>query len=515
MSGIGMDRKRLKRRTAMALPPAADAAPLTVLFAASELFPLVKTGGLADVASKLPAALQQRGIDVRIVIPAYTAALEHAGAVAKLGDTLLPPSGTGVSILQATHPQSKLSVYLIDAPTYFRRPGDPYVDADGGDWPDNAERFALFARAVCALALDQAGLRWRPQILHCNDWHTGLAPALLSTEAGAPATAFTIHNLAYQGRFPYSTFTALRLPAAMWSPQGLEFYGDLSFIKGGLAYADALIAVSPGFAGDILTPAGGHGYDGLLRHRRERLRGILNGVDYREWDPRRDPYIDRHYWIDSLAGKAVNKRALQQELGLEPHEQSFLIGHIGRLSDQKGTDLIAGAVDTLMREEQVQLAVLGSGAPHFRQSLLAAAARWPRRVAVRTEFSERLAHRIEAGADCFVMPSREEPCGLNQLYSLRYGTVPIVRATGGLVDTVNHATAQALADGSATGFHFQAPTPQALATAILAARRLYRTQPGQWTAMMSAGMRREFSWGDTAAAYHALYAELLEVRAAR
>jgi len=485
---------------------------LKVLFAVSELYPLVKTGGLADAACYLPIALADRGIDIRIVLPAYEAVKEQLIGSRIKSQFPLRRISPSSRVLETSLADGGLIVYLVDCPDYFERPGNPYMAPEGGDWPDNAQRFALFARTVCRLALGQTALQWRPELVHCNDWHTGLAPALLAAEQQRPATVFAIHNLAYQGRFPYSTFVDLALPPSLWNAAALEFHGDLSFIKGGLVFADRLVAVSPGYAREILTPEHGHGLDGVFRERIGHLSGILNGVDYRVWDPRIDEHIVRPYWIDVLENKLASKRALQQELGLGIEDGAFLIGHIGRLTEQKGTDLLMASLPELLRHEDIQVAILGSGNEYFQRQLQGAAQRWRGRVAVRLGYSETLAHRIEAGADCFLMPSREEPCGLSQLYSLRYGTVPIVHATGGLADTVSALTPETLRDGSATGFQFHAASAQALCAATLKARNLFRDDRGRWNELMCTGMQQDFSWDHSAEKYHALYLDLIKDR---
>ncbi len=409
--------------------------PLKILFAASEAQPLIKTGGLADVAGSLPVALTHFDHDVRLVLPAYPKAVESSLPLRTVATLRLPGSSENVRVLEGTL-DKKLPLYLVDAPGLFDRSGNPYTDAAGNDWSDNPQRFALFCRAVVTLALDQAGLGWRPDLVHCNDWQTGLVPAMLSDEGSRPATIFTIHNLAYQG-----VFEQLHLPAKLWTPNGLEFHQKLSFIKGGLAFADWVTAVSPTYAREILTPAFGYGLEGLLQHRIERLQGVLNGIDYHAWDPASDPAIAQHFDVGTFNLKHVNKLKLQQELGLPQSQDAFLLGHIGRLVEQKGVDMILDIVPGLVKQENTQLVLLGSGDPRLEQALREAAAQNPERVAIYIGYDEQLAHRVEAACDCFLMPSRFEPCGLNQLYSLRYGTVPIVHRTGGLADTVVCSTA--------------------------------------------------------------------------
>ena len=475
-----------------------------ILFVASEAHPLIKTGGLGDVAGALPAALHALGQDVRLLLPAYREVLQHVGRTEVAG-TPLRLGAHPVRLLSATLPGSGVPVWLVDSPPHFDRPGNPYVDDNGRDWPDNAERYAVFARAATAVALNQTGLAWQPTVVHGNDWQSGLVPALLSQTPARPATVFTVHNLAYQGLFPLTEYRRLDLPMALWSLDGLEFYGQASYMKAGLAYADMLSTVSPTYAREICTPEFGCGLDGLLRQRADRLRGILNGADYSEWDPSRDPHLPHHYSATELQGKAANKADLQRELGLPRAAATPLIGFVGRLVEQKGIDLVLAILPELV-QEQVQIVILGSGSKEFEQALAALATQYPRCLRVQIGFSEALAHRIEAGADLFLMPSRYEPCGLNQIYSLRYGTPPLVRATGGLADTVtdvNHGIDRA------TGFTFDQPTPAALLDTLLRALRLYRADPRAWRRMIRNGMTRDYSWQQSAIAYLDLYEEAL------
>lgn len=477
-----------------------------VLFAVSEAHPLIKTGGLADFAGSLPVALQELRHDVRLVLPAYRPVLAQARAWREVARLDLPGHATA-SILEGTLPGTRVTCWLVHAPEWFDRPGGPYADASGHDWPDNAGRFALFARAVAQLALDEAGLNWRAGIVHCNDWQTGLVPALLSCEAQYPATLFTIHNLAYQGLFPAEQFQTLKLPAALWTHHGLEFHGRLSFIKGGLMYAGRINTVSPAYAGEITTPALGYGLEGLLQHRATHLSGILNGVDYRVWDPARDPLIIRNYSPAELAHKAANKVWLQRHCALPAQERIPLIGMVGRLVEQKGIDLLLAALPQLMKLP-LQLVLLGSGARHFEDALQDWARRYPEQLSVHIGYNEELAHRIEAGADMFLMPSRFEPCGLNQLYSLRYGTVPIVRRTGGLADTVVDAGADNLKRDRATGIVFSEESGAALLDAVHRALDLF-SRGATWRALMLAGMRQDYSWQASARRYSALYQQAM------
>ncbi|HKK13705.1 MAG TPA: glycogen synthase GlgA [Gammaproteobacteria bacterium] len=477
---------------------------MRILFVTSEAHPLIKTGGLADVCGSLPRALAKLGHDVRLVLPAYPQARERAGAERTAATLTLPFTPEPVGLREGCLPDTSVPVYLVDYPLYFEREGNPYVTPDGVDWPDNALRFALFARAATALALDQAGLDWRPDVVHCHDWQSALTPALLSEEPHRPATVFTIHNLSYQGLFDWTTFQSLNLPYKWWAMDGLEFYGRMSFIKGALVFADWLTTVSPTYAREILTPEFGYGLEGLLAHRGEKLTGILNGVDYSMWDPRVDTFIRRHYSPGDMKGKAVNKAALQERFGLQAQPDVPLFAHVGRLVEQKGADLLLAVLPELIKR-RMQLVVLGSGDKALEDALRAAQGSHPQNLGVVIGYDEALAHQVEAGADAFVMPSRFEPCGLNQIYSLRYGTVPIVRRTGGLADTVIDADALALQQGRATGIVFDHPHPKALLAAVDRALILY-DQPDTWQALRAQGMDCDYSWTRSAERYLALYA---------
>lgn len=497
-----------KSRAAESNSNTAGTRPLRILFAASEVYPLIKTGGLADVACYLPTALHELGHDIRIVLPAYHSVLDRISGFRPARERPLKGYNTRYRLLRGRLPGSEIPVYLIDIPELFNRPGDPYRSAAGEDWQDNARRFAVFGDIVRQLGMGQAGLRWRPEIVHCNDWHTGLAPALLALDADRPATVFSIHNLAFQGDFSYDTFKSLPLPDSLWSPEAMEFYGRFAFIKGGLVFADRLVTVSPSYAGEILTPEYGFGMEGLLHKRGQDLSGILNGVDYRYWDPRHDSFIDRHYWINSLNEKAVNKRLLQKQLGLQVDGDAVLLAHISRLTWQKGTDLILDGASTLLQNKHVQIVVLGSGEVNYVTGLQSVRDSHPGRVAISVEYNEALSHRIQSGADILLMPSRYEPCGLTQMYSLRYGTIPVVRRTGGLADTVVNTTAETLASGTATGFHFDDSNTSAFLSAVYRALEIY-PNGDRWGQIMQTAMSQDFCWGESARRYESLYLDLV------
>ncbi|AHK78427.1 glycogen synthase [Ectothiorhodospira haloalkaliphila] len=480
---------------------------MRILFASSEAHPLIKTGGLADVCGSLPPALKRLRHDVRLVLPAYPAAVAAAGKTSPVAELQLPGSDAPVRILEGVLPKTRVKLYLVDSPLHFDRAGDPYRASDGRDWQDNHLRFGVFARALVKLAMNQAGLDWQPQILHCNDWQTGLAPALLSQHPDRPATVFTIHNLSYQGLFPRHAMEDLTLPPEFWDLFGLEYHGQLSFIKGGLVFADHLTTVSPTYAREIQTAQFGNGLDGLLNARAHDLTGIINGADYRHWDPAKDKLLPARYNADDMSGKATCKQALQERMGLEVLPDRPLLTHVGRMVAQKGVDLILAACEPLLAAGQIQLAILGSGDKNLEARARAMAARHPGRMGLQIGYDEGLAHQLEAGGDMFLMPSRFEPCGLNQMYSLRYGTVPLVRRTGGLADTVVDTNAETLAEGTATGLVFEAPTIEALSEAIGRGISLYQDQ-AQWNDLMRRGMSQEFSWDRSAQAYQELYREL-------
>jgi starch synthase len=491
---------------------AAGAAGYSVLLASSEAHPLVKTGGLGDVAASLPMALRDLGHDARLILPAYPSAKKLVRELRPLMELRLSGVIGNVQLCGGLLPDRDLPVYLVDAPAYFCREGNPYTDVSGRDWGDNPERFLLFSRVVAHVAMGLSPLDWRPQVLHCNDWQTGLAPALLRDQDERPATVFTIHNLAYQGLFDRHTFERLQLPGALWTVSGIEFHNRMSFIKGGVVFSDRINTVSPRYADEVRTARFGYGLDGLLRQLGGRFRGILNGIDYRVWNPADDPTLPQPYDAERVHLKGENKLALQTLFGLPRDEHAFVLGHVGRLVEQKGVDLIIDILPRLLSAGQVQLVLQGSGDRALEQALVNAAAAHPDRVSVHVGYDEVRAHLIEAGCDAFLMPSRFEPCGLNQMYSLRYGTVPIVHSTGGLADTVVDASDAALAAGTANGFLFNDPNADGLWYAVEKALHMYRAQPGQWRALMLAGMRKDLSWQASARHYVDFYTEAIAAR---
>ena len=479
---------------------------MKILFASSEVYPLIKTGGLADVSGGLPRALKALGHDVRIIMPAYGSLLATAAfpIVAQI------QCGAPTWILSSFLPRSDIPVYFVDIPHFFSRLGGPYQDPRGHDWIDNGERFCSLSRAAVEIAMDRIQLDWKPDILHCNDWQTGLAPALLSSEKDAPATVFTIHNLAYQGVFDKPTFDRLNISRQLWAPNALEFYGNVSFIKGGIVFADMINTVSPRYATEICESTFGYGLDGLLKDRGDRLVGILNGADYSEWNSSQDPHLTQNYDRHTVALKAANKRAVQERFGLPIDASVPLIAVIGRIVEQKGFDLILDALEWLTAQP-LQIAIIGAGDKKLEQALADAAVIHRNCLALHLGYDEPLAHLLEAGADIFLMPSRFEPCGLNQIYSQHYGTVPIVHCVGGLADSVIDATPENLASDTATGFHFHEPTVTALHHAVWRALVAYN-QPALWYQLQQNGMQRDFSWEQASQEYVRLYHSALHVR---
>ncbi len=480
-----------------------------ILFCSSEVYPFCKTGGLGDLAGALPKSLNQIHQDVRIVLPGYRQVLNQCSDAREIASIQLEGSASPVALLETLLPGTRVPVYLVDCKEAFDRDGGLYVNEYGQDWSDNARRFCLFARAIVELAMNRSGINWQPDIVHCNDWQTGLIPALLLGEAHRPATIFSIHNLAYQGTFSWEEFQQLSLPQALWAYDSMEQHGRFSFIKGGLSHADILTTVSPTYALEIMTEEYGCGLQELLRYRSDKLTGILNGIDEETWNPATDPLLLRNYTAADLSGKYYNKRALQRQLGLSRSARKILVSHIGRLGYQKGTDLILDILPQLMAMDDVQLVILGSGDRHLEHALQEASQFYPGKLAVRIAYDEKLAHRIEAGSDLFLMPSRYEPCGLNQMYSMTYGTVPVVRLTGGLADSVDLADDTSMVSGTATGFGFREISGTALLDTVNRALQLYRHSPDQWQGIVKAAMSQQFGWRLRAASYVELYQQLI------
>jgi starch synthase len=474
---------------------------MKVLAVTSEIYPLVKTGGLADVVGALPGALHGLGIAVRSMVPGYPAvmaAMEETAVVHHYAYLF-----GGEARLVAGKAKG-LDVIAVDAPHLFNRPGNPYLGPDGKDWPDNAQRFAGLARA--AADVGRGALKdFRPDILHLHDWQAALA-AVHAKFGGGPRTVMTIHNIAFQGQFPASLFAALELPAAAFAIDGLEYFGNVGFLKGGLACADAITTVSPSYAGEICTPEFGMGLDGLLRSRRSVLTGIVNGIDAAVWNPESDSDLAATYNAATLVKRAVNKRAIEKRFGLD-EGGGMLCCVVSRLTWQKGMDILAGSLDALVASG-VRLALIGTGEAGIEKDVLAGAQRHRGRIGVVTGYDEALSHLMQGGADAILVPSRFEPCGLTQLYGLRYGCVPIVARTGGLADTIIDANDAALAAGVATGFQFIPVDGTLLENTVARAQHLHGDRKA-WSNIQKRGMATDVSWQRSAAAYAALYRGLL------
>jgi starch synthase len=475
-----------------------------ILFASSEVFPLIKTGGLADVAQALPCALHELNQDVRIIMPAYRD-LNKLVKKTKLIASQVFLEGD-VKLYETTLPESDVVIWLVDCPALYDREGGPYLDENDEPWEDNAQRFALFSRVIAAIAANNMQLQWCPDILHCNDWQTALAPALLQYEKSKPGIVFTIHNLAYQGVFPLSVQSQLQLPAELASFESMEFYGKFSFIKGGILYADQVTTVSPTYAQEIQTKEYGAGLDELLKINSHKLSGIINGINEDEWNPSKDKHLYEHYNLKSLEEKAKNKTALQKDLNLICDEKIPLLATISRLVTQKGIDLIIEILPRLAKLN-LQIVILGKGEPELEEKLSDLVYSNLGRFSIRVGYDEALAHKITAAADFFMMPSRFEPCGLNQMYSQRYGTIPIVRNTGGLADTVIGEQGSGVENNS-TGIIFEKDNADDLLAAILRGLEYYKDKK-IWKQMQLNAMQQDFSWKNSAQQYMRLYSKIL------
>lgn len=474
-----------------------------VLQVTAELFPLLKTGGLADVAGALPAALRAQGATLRLLLPGFPALRQALQAPVAVGPVDYPWGEGRATLLRGSLPGFEgIPAYVIDAPELYDRPGNPYHDEGHIPYADNHRRFALLGLASARLA-EGLDPDWRPDIVHAHDWHAGLAPAQVAASRQRRRTqarsVFTIHNLAYQGTFGAGVFSELGLPPHFWAVEGVEFYGQVSFMKAGLQFADAITTVSPTYAHEIQGAEQGCGLDGLLRSRSPSLHGILNGVDGAVWNPATDSYLAQTYDAANPAGKAACKAALQRTHGLAQDPKAPLFAIVSRLTEQKGLPLVVDALHDLL-EGGGQLMVLGAGDARLDAAFNHAAARHPLQVAHRTGMDERLAHRIFAGADIVLVPSRFEPCGLTQLYGLAYGALPLVHRVGGLADTVVDCTLEDMASNHATGFVFDGFHTDAYRRALRRAFALWQ-QPEAWAQVRDTGMRQRFGWDAAARRY--------------
>lgn len=486
---------------------------MRILFVASEAVPFAKTGGLGDVAGALPRELARLGHEVRLIIPRYGLITGSAGSLKKWIDLKVPTTSGPMTatVEEGRLPGSNVPVLAIRYDPYFDRPG-LYQEA-GVDYPDNLERFALFCRAVMELLpVLRNTARWSPILLHAHDWQTALCVVYgrslyaSRVEVGGLKSLFTVHNLAYQGLFPGVAHWKTGLGPEWFTPETLEFYGSVNLLKGGLLFADLLNTVSPTYSREIQTPEFGCGLEGVLQFRRDRLAGVVNGIDVDTWNPATDPHLPSRYSVSDLTGKQACKRALQRELKL-PVRKVPLLAMVSRLTAQKGVDLVGDILPELMALD-LQVALLGTGEPTHEARFRTLQARYPQKIGLHIGFDEALAHRMEAGADLFLMPSRYEPCGLSQQYSLRYGTVPVVRRTGGLADTVVPYSPRAVKEGRATGFMFGEATPDALLTTILLALQVHKDK-AEWQSLMRAGMQTDVSWRRSARSYVELYRQVL------
>lgn len=485
---------------------------MKIAVVSSEVVPFAKTGGLADVAGALPKALSSLGTDAKVFSPRYASVDEHTFRIETVHPKLEVPVGNrieGFSLKGCRLPDSEVEWFFIDSPGYFGRDGLYVEKESGNDFPDNDERFLVFCRGVLE---SLRALDWKPDIIHLNDWQTGLVPAYLKSVYSqdpffqGTKTVFTVHNVAYQGNFPPETFRKLNLPAGYFYPAaGLEYWGMTSYLKSGIYFADVITTVSRRYAQEISSSNEfGCGMEGLLRARQSDLHGIMNGIDYKVWNPETDRFLPFKYRADNFQGKRKNRLALRKQMGLSNFGKRLpLIGIISRLASQKGFDLIEACSEELMKLD-LQLVILGTGEERYQKLFRSLRKRYPRKVGLKLGFDEVLAHRIEAGSDMFLMPSRYEPCGLNQLYSLKYGTVPIVRKTGGLADSIEDYDPKT---GLGSGFVFEEYSPEALLEAVNKALVAYRNKE-RWEKLMRYGMSLDFSWEASARRYLELYQRL-------
>lgn len=482
---------------------------MRVLFVTSEAFPLIKTGGLSDVSGSLPAALRDLGHDVRLLIPGYPQVIEKLHNPRTLIQIWQLPIIGSVSLIAGEMPGTGVPVMAIVSPQLYEREGGPYLDAKGREWLDNPLRFGILSLVAAILGCTDSPLTdWIPDIVHVNDWQSGLTPAFMRhSDAPCAKSVLSIHNLAFQGNCAEEWVGRLGLPRHAYQVEGLEYYGQLSFLKAGVYYADSIATVSPTYAREIQTPAFGFGMEGLLTRRGADIQGILNGIDTQEWNPATDPHLTCTYDESSLDKKSLVKQALQARLGLTQDADAPLLGMVSRLTHQKGLDLVLECAKPLLADG-CQIALLGGGEPMLEHNFWHLAQEYPQQVSVNVGYNEPLSHQIMAGVDMFLMPSRFEPCGLNQMYGLRYGTPPIVRRTGGLADSVTDTNPASLQNGRANGFVFDMANASELLVAIRHALACYRNKP-EWREIQKNGMQCDLSWKHSAEAYLGIYQKLL------
>ena len=480
---------------------------MRVLFVSSEVFPLIKTGGLADVSGALPAALKTSDVDVKCLIPGYTSVLEKVENKTHLG-TLEVFNNISCELISATIPNTKVEVIIIKHAGLYERDGGPYTHPHGHDWSDNPMRFGVLSKVASLLSIYQSFWSWVPDIVHCNDWQTGLTPYYMRQQGITDAKSLlSIHNIAFQGNFEQHWIQSLGLSPIDFQIDGFEFYQQVSFLKAGIFYADQISTVSPTYALEIQTEAFGFGLEGLLQIRSKDITGILNGIDTDEWNPEADPYLPSTYSEKKLAGKSQVKTALQEALHLTADSKKPLLGIVSRLTHQKGLDILIESMPELI-ELGCQFAVLGGGEKSFEAQFLAYAEQYPNQVAVTIGYNEPLSHLIMAGADIFIMPSRFEPCGLNQLYGLRYGTPPVVSNTGGLADSICHTNDETIKNNTATGFVIENVNKMSLLVTIKQALSIWNDQK-TWKKIQKNGMKKDVGWKHSANAYVELYKKLL------
>jgi starch synthase len=484
---------------------------LRVLFVTSEVFPLIKTGGLADVSGSLPSALLNLEVDVRILVPGYTAVLEQLDELHHIATLKNLPVIENAELLMGTILETNVKVMVIKAPSLYERNGGPYVDGTGQEWLDNPVRFGILSKVAAMISgLNSPVKEWLPDIVHCNDWQTGLTPAYMKlVEHTTAKSIISLHNMAFQGCYAPGWLTTLALPHGNFTVEGFEYHGQLSFLKAGIFYADAITTVSPSYAKEIQTTEFGFGLEGLLSKRNNELKGILNGIETDEWNPETDFHLSKTYSANKLIGKKEVKSALQQRLGLHIDANAPLLGVVSRLTHQKGLDMLVPIMQKLV-DSGCQLALLGSGDWALENAFRHIANDNPHKVSVTIGYNEELSHQIMAGADMFIMPSRFEPCGLNQLYGLAYGTPPIVNATGGLADSVIDTNIITFKNKTANGFVMSEASPASLLSCIKHALNIFNNDKKSWQQIQKNGMKQNLSWDKSALEYLDEYKKLLK-----
>ncbi|NOT15469.1 MAG: glycogen synthase GlgA [Methylotenera sp.] len=483
---------------------------MKVLFVSSEVFPLIKTGGLADVSGSLPLALQNLGVEMRILMPGYSPVLAQLQNLQHLAHLHHLPHIGSAELLLGTIPNTSTQVIAIKAPYLYERDGGPYIDAHGQEWQDNPVRFGVLSKVASILASKLSPLKdWQPNIVHCNDWQSALAPAYMRlTEQSRAKSIISLHNMAFQGTYPPHWVSSLGLPHVGFSIEGFEYHGQMSFLKAGIFYADAISTVSPRYAKEIQTAAFGFGLEGLLTKRGDEIKGILNGIETEEWNPAHDKHLIANYSHTKMAGKAKVKQALQERLTLDIDANAPLLGVVSRLTYQKGLDMLIPHLQNLVNQG-CQLALLGGGEQALESAFKQIAVQNPNRVSVTIGYNEPLSHQIMAGSDMFIMPSRFEPCGLNQLYGLAYGTPPIVNATGGLADSIIDTNPAHIANKTANGFVMVEASEEGLIACIQRALDVFNHDKKTWKAIQKNGMKQDLSWNKSAQTYLALYQSLV------